>query len=208
MAQKLRRIQAVVSADTAPFNKSMEEASGSAWDFANKSSKAYKALDNQLRKLATVSGDVAGNFQELKERSANNREEQAKAKALNDIAKAANLTDAEIKKYAESMGLATQSLGKDASAFEMLGAKIKDLAGPAAIAAAALKSIQFGKESFDLAARYETLGVVVQQVGRVAGYRLPPRPFEMPFCDLKFEMPIWHLKDSHSVLDNWNMKSS
>lgn len=97
------------------------------------------------------------------------------SKELRGIQRQTGMSTAEMNKLSKSLGgvgdefqKATQSGG----AFSSLLGGIR--LGPASLAAAGAfagyKALNFGKEAFSLASEYETLGVVVQQVGKVAGY--------------------------------------
>ena len=89
---------------------------------------------------------------------------------LKGIQRLTGQTDDEMNKLAKSLGGVGNEFSKASEGIKIFGVGLGTALMAGAGAFIGKKLFDFGKESFDLAARYETLGVVVQQVGKVAGY--------------------------------------
>ena len=95
--------------------------------------------------------------------------------ALRSIRRQTGLSRVEMNELAKSLGGVGNEFDKVIKSGGAFGSLLGNLRiGPTSIAAAGAfagyKAFGFGKESFSLASEYEMLGVVVQQVGKVAGY--------------------------------------
>lgn len=106
---RVAKIQAVVVADTKPFDEALARSEQASKAFVGGTAGTFKRLDAQLKALADASGKTETEYKKMSAALKSGLAADAAARSLNKIAAAASLTDAEMKKLASSMGLGTSS---------------------------------------------------------------------------------------------------
>jgi len=104
MTLRMSTIQAVVVADTRQFDLGLKEAQKTAEAFSSKSANAFGRLNKDLKSVADAVGMTEKEQKRLSDAMKNTTALTAASRALDKIARSANLTDAEIKKLERSMG--------------------------------------------------------------------------------------------------------
>ena len=157
---------------------------------AQAAAKSFGADITQVEKRFRTIGDVIKvseneleNFVKLQSQAFRNQAAEAFKKNLRSVQKLTGATNEEMNRLAKSMGGVGNEFDKAgdkaSKAGASFGACLKGLEGVGIAARVYFATLlrdavealaRMAKESFELALRYETLGVVVQQVGRVAGY--------------------------------------
>lgn len=109
MAFRVSTIQAVVVADTRKFDLGLRGAQKTAEAFAQRSAKSFGRLNTDLEAVRKAVGMTDKQFAQLQASIKNQTAFTAASRALDRIARSANLTDAEIRKLERSMGVTGKS---------------------------------------------------------------------------------------------------
>lgn len=131
------------------------------------------SMDKQFREMGKAIGVTEkdlGRFANAHKQAFQAQSQKAFLDNLKGIQRLTGESDEAMNRLAKSLGGVGNEFNKASSGIKVFGVELGTALKGAAVALLAKKAAELAKESFDLAARYETLGVVVQQVGKVAGY--------------------------------------
>jgi len=125
-----------------------------------------KSIGEQMN----LSGKALQSFTQLQTQAFQTQTQKAFMDNLRQVQRQTGASNEQMNLLAKSIGGVGNEFTKASEGVNVFGVSL----GAATLAFAALtaakKGFELGKEAFNLAANYETLGVVVQQVGKVAGY--------------------------------------
>lgn len=143
---------------------------------ARQSAQATKAdlagMDAQFREMGKAIGvaerDLA-KFVGMQKQMYQAQAGKAFTDNLKGIQRLTGATNDEMNKLAKSLGGVGTEFNKASEGIKIFGVSLGKALLAGASAYVGKKVLDFGAESFDLAARYQTLGVVVRQVGQLSG---------------------------------------
>ena len=143
---------------------------------AQRAAQATKAdlsgMDAEFRKMGQAIGVAEKNldgYVKMQRQMFQTQAQKAYLDNLKGVQRLTGLTDDEMNKLAKSMGGVGNEFSKASEGIKIFGVSLNEALAVSAAAFVGKKVLDFGVESFDLAARYQTLGVVVRQVGQISG---------------------------------------
>ena len=143
---------------------------------AQRAAQATKAdlsgMDAEFRKMGQAIGVAEKNldgYVKMQRQMFQTQAQKAYLDNLKGVQRLTGLTDDEMNKLAKSMGGVGNEFSKASEGIKIFGVSLDEALAVSAAAFVGKKVLNFGVESFDLAARYQTLGVVVRQVGQISG---------------------------------------
>lgn len=153
-----------------------DDAKKAAKDMTSSIDAAWKALGARPRSaIATEMKGIVTAFREVKN-SANvtaqdvSRAQEAMREKLRKLSEEARLASKNVKDAAQGINATSEQFTQASEKINAFGLTLEKLATYAAGLIAFDKLKSAAKYAFSLASQYETLGVVVQQVGKVSGY--------------------------------------
>lgn len=143
---------------------------------ARRAAEATKAdlsgMDAEFRKMGQAIGVAEKSldgYVKMQRQMYQTQTQKAFTDNLKGIQRLTGQTDAEMNKLAKSLGGVGNEFSKASEGIKIFGVSLDTALMAGAGAYIGKKVLDFGKESFDLASRYQTLGVVVRQVGQLSG---------------------------------------
>lgn len=166
---RVGNLEFLMSADTRSLDTSLRNSEGVTVAFAEKTSKQFKRVQADIEAVGKATGMSGAEMKRWEDQAKKMLAESAASKAFERAAKAAGASEEAIRKAGTAMGLTMKQAQASFGAMGNSADLFRDALLTAGAAFGALKLADFIKDSALAAARFETLGVVMEVVGRNAG---------------------------------------
>jgi len=170
---RVGNLEVVLAADTRALDTSLRQSEETVKVFGEKSSRQFNRVRGDIEAVGKVMGVSGAQIKAWEDEAKRMLAAASASKALDKVAKSADWSSAEIKKAEQALGLMSKQADRSFSSMGSSADFFKNAMAGAVAAFGAFKAFEFARDTAMAAARFETLGVVMEVVGRNAGISLP-----------------------------------